>query len=111
MYKGYRLISVIVLGLYCVLSKTECDTAVSVKSAISNLNQLIADRPLTDNDKTMIKTIVSARLEGRMLKIAPDFSPNGIDVYGFIIEQSACMGGFETLKGIAYGIDVLQIMQ
>lgn len=91
----------------CIAPQTE----MTAGQAIDALKVVVAEKPLTENDKTMIRIIVEARLEGRMLKIAPNFSDNGNAVYFHIITQSECLGGFETPKGTAYGIDLLRLMQ
>lgn len=110
MFKANRIMLLILLSI-CSSAVAECDTAVNVEGAIGRLRQFIAEHQLTDNDKTMIKTIVNARLEGIMIKIAPNFSENGNATFKHIITQVDCLGGFGSLKGIAYGVEGLKLLQ
>lgn len=111
MYKRYVVFVVFIASLCAIISVRTCDTVTTPDLAIAKLSQSVEVNPLTDNDKNMIKTIVSARLKGMMLKINPNFSENGSNVYFQVVTLSECFGGFETPAGIAYGEQVLQLMQ
>lgn len=110
MFKANRIMLLLLLSI-CSSAVAECDAAVSIERAIGSLHQFIAEHQLTDNDKTMIKTIVKARLKGIMIKIVPNFSENGNATFNYIITQSDCLGGFGSLKGVTYGIEVLKSLQ
>jgi hypothetical protein len=78
---------------------------------VANLQAFITKNPLNDNDKAMLKTIINARMNGAMLKIAPNFSENGDAAHRLISAQSERLGGFESPAGKVYGNGILKLMQ
>lgn len=105
--------SVVALVLYTLnisaASFPPCNPKMGGQVAANIYSAKANNMSFTTDDRRTINAIFSSRLKGIMVKIIPNFSANGLQLFNALNDQIECLGGIDAAEGRAFISRFLQL--